>query len=80
MKNNKNPVDAQGTTQEQAIGILEILLHDGYSSDIEELAVALGREPEHLENMLDGEQIIDDDLAMKMRGLAQERNIKIEKT
>lgn len=77
MKNEKNPVDAQGTTQTEAVEMLENLLSQGYSSNIEELALALGRETENVRDMLGGKQIIDDDLAFKMRNLAQQKNISI---
>lgn len=78
IKKDKNLIDARVTTQEQAVEILENLLYEGFFSDIEELSVILDREPEELEDMLDGEEIIDDDLTMKMRGLAQQREIEIE--
>lgn len=77
MENEKNPVDAKGTTQAEAIEMLENLLSQGYSSNVEELALALGRETENVRDMLGGKQIVDDDLAMKMRNLAQQKNISI---
>lgn len=78
MKNKNNPVDALGTTQEQAVEMLRNLLKNGFSADVEKLALALGRESDEITESLNGKDIIDDDLAMKMQNLARERNIEIE--
>ena len=78
MENKENTVDAAGTTQAEAKELLENLYENGFSSSLGSLAVALGRDKEDLQNILDGEKTIDDDLAMKVRGIARERNIEIE--
>ena len=49
----------------------------GFRSDIDAAALVLGRTPDELRKMLDGEMPIDDDLEMKMRGIAQERNFNL---
>lgn len=49
----------------------------GFRSDIDAAALSLGYEPEQLRSMLNGETPVDEDLEMKMRGIAQERNFKI---
>ena len=76
--NNNNEVDAKGTTQAEAKKMLETLSRKGFSQNTDELALALGRDSEEIENILSGDEIVDDDLAMKIRGIAQERNIEIE--
>ncbi len=78
MKNKNNPVDAQGTTQEQAVEMLRNLLKNGFSADVEKLALALGRESDEITGILSGKDIIDDDLAMKIQNIARERNIEVE--
>ena len=49
----------------------------GFRSDVGAAALALGYDTEQLRAMLNGEQEVDDDLEMKMRGIAQERNFGI---
>jgi plasmid maintenance system antidote protein VapI len=75
---NENIVDDRGTTQEKALEMLHALREDGFDGDVQKLAVVLGRDEEELNEMLDGEAEIDDDLVMKMRGIAQARDIEIE--
>jgi hypothetical protein len=54
-------------------------LHDrGFGGDTFMLALALGREEEQIREMLDGNAEMDEDLEMKVRGIAQERNIEID--
>lgn len=78
MKNEQNTVDARGTTQTQALEMLEKLINDGFSGDVEKLAIVLGRDTSEIEDILDGEENLDDDLWMKIRGIARERGIEIE--
>lgn len=56
--------------------VLESLL-TGFEGNIDELALALGLKNEALESYLSGEEEVDSDLAMKIRGIAQERGIDI---
>jgi plasmid maintenance system antidote protein VapI len=74
----ENIVDDQGTTQEQAQKMLEDFCNKGFNGEIGKAALVLGRPTEEIKNFLDGEETIDDDLAMKIRGIAQERGIDIE--
>ena len=76
--NKANIVDAKGTTQKQAREMLSELRHKQFSDDTDKLALALGRDIDEIDELLDGEDIIDDDLAMKIRGLAQQRGANIE--
>lgn len=69
--------DEQGTTAEQATEMLQKLLH-AFDNDKEKLAVALGRTEDEMAHALSGNaDAFDDDLVMKMRGLAQQRGIEI---
>jgi len=73
-----NVVDDRGTTQEEAVSILRNLRDHGFASSNEQLAVALGRSSQQVEGWLDGSEEIDDDVVMKARGIAQQRNVEIE--
>lgn len=77
METQNQMVDSDGTTQEQAKSMLKNLCEKGFSGDRQQLAVVLGRSREEIENIFAGEEEIDDDLAMKVKGIAQERNIDI---
>ena len=71
-------VDDKGTSQEDAQHMLEALRDQGFDSDNEKLAKALGRTIEQVDGMINGAEIIDDDVVMKARGIALNRGIKIE--
>lgn len=78
MNTQNQTVDSEGTTQNQAKLMLKNLCEKGFSSDSQQLAIVLGRSAEEIENILNGNEEVDDDLAMKVKGIAQERNIDIE--
>ena len=71
-------VDDKGTNQEEAQHMLEALRDQGFDSDNEKLAKALGRTIEQVDGMVKGAETIDDDVVMKARGIALHRGIKIE--
>ena len=71
-------VDDKGTDQEEAQNMLEALRDQGFDSDNEKLAKALGRTIEQVDGMIKGAETIDDDVVMKARGIALHRGIKIE--
>ena len=71
-------VDDKGTNQEEAQQMLEALRDQGFDSDNEKLAKALGRTIEQVDGMIKGAETIDDDVVMKARGIALHRGIKIE--
>lgn len=75
---NEQIVDDQGTTQDQARQILEDLLVDGFEGDVDTTALALGRPSDEINQFLSEETEIDEDLVMKMRGIAQNRGIEVE--
>jgi hypothetical protein len=78
MNATKETVDDRGTGQAEAKVLLEKMYADGFESDIDKLSLALGRSVEELNEMLAGRMPIDDDLVMKMRGIAINRGIDIE--
>ena len=71
-------VDDKGTDQEEAQHMLEALRDQGFDSDNEKLAKALGRTIEQVDGMIKGAEMVDDDVVMKARGIALHRGIKIE--
>ena len=75
---NDNLVDDKGTTQEEAREMLRNLNENGFEGDVERLARVLGRTTEEISGLLAGSESFDDDLAIKIRGIALERNIALE--
>ncbi|HJT29815.1 MAG TPA: hypothetical protein VJ784_20535 [Pyrinomonadaceae bacterium] len=71
-------VDDKGTNQEEAQHMLGALRDQGFDSDNEKLAKALGRTTEQVDGMIKGAETIDDDVVMKARGIALNRGLKIE--
>ncbi len=71
-------VDDKGTDQEAAQQMIEALRDQGFDSDNEKLAKALGRTIEQVDGMIEGTETIDDDVVMKARGIALNRGIEIE--
>ena len=71
-------VDDKGTDQEEAQHMLEALRDQGFDSDNEKLAKALGRTVEQVDAMIKGTETIDDDVVMKARGIALHRGVQIE--
>lgn len=58
--------------------MLRLFIDNGFAGDLNETAMALGRRGEDLSGLLEGREDIDDDLAIKMRGIAQNRGFVIE--
>ena len=76
--NSEQAVDDRGTGQDEGRAILKRLRDQGFDSSDEKLAVALGRPIEEVEAwMSDGSEPVDDDVIMKARGIAKERNLEI---
>ena len=59
------------------LDLLKDFVAIGFRSDVGAAALVLGYDTEQLRAMLNGEQEVDDDLEMKMRGIARERNFGI---
>lgn len=73
-----NPVDDRGTDAAGGLELLRRLRDNGFGSDDEKFAVALGRPVKEVSAWMEGSEPPDDDVIMKARGIAQERGIEIE--
>ena len=73
-----NFVDDRATNQDKAREMLRMFIDNGFAGDLNETAMVLGRREEDLSGFLEGREDIDDDLAMKMRGIARNRGFVIE--
>lgn len=71
-------VDDKGTDQQEAQAMLQTLRDQGFDGDNDKLAIALGRSAEQVEAMINGAETIDDDVVMKVRGIALNRGIELE--
>ena len=71
-------VDDKGTDQQEARAMLQTLRDQGFDADNHKLAIALGRTDEQVESMISGAETIDDDVVMKVRGIALNRGIELE--
>ena len=65
------------TDERSNVELLRRFIDNGFKSDLGDPALALGRTTEELQDMLDGKMVVDDDLEMKIRGIAEERNFEI---
>lgn len=76
---NEQAVDDRGTSEAGGREILKRLRDQGFESDDERLAVALGRPVEEVQGWMAGstDEPVDDDIVMKARGIAKERGIEI---
>jgi hypothetical protein len=72
------PVDDRGTLQDEAAQILRNLRDRAFQASDERLALALGRPTEEIAAWNAGEEVIDDDVVMKARGIAMNRGVRIE--
>jgi hypothetical protein len=73
-----NPVDDRGTDAAGGLEILRRLRDNGFESNDEKFAVALGRPVKEVSAWMEGAEPPDDDIIMKARGIAQERGIEVE--
>ncbi len=71
-------VDDRGTGQEAAAQLLRNLRDRAFEASNEKLALALGRPMEEVEAWNAGQEVIDDDVVMKARGIAMNRGVHIE--
>jgi hypothetical protein len=69
--------DDRGTDNQQALSILRTLRDQAFDGDNDKLGLALGRPLNQIEAWMNGEERVDDDIVMKARGIAQERNVEI---
>ena len=71
-------LDDRGTTAAHAAEMLQKMLA-AFDGNKEKLAIALGRTEDEISHALSGNSTaFDDDLVMKMRGIAKERGIDLE--
>ena len=63
--------------ERSGIDLLKNYCDNGFNGDIREAGLTLGRTPEELQSMLRGDMVVDEDLEMKIRGIADERGIEI---
>jgi hypothetical protein len=75
---NDNPLDDRGLDAAGGLELLRRLRDEGFESDDEKFAVALGRPAGEVAAWMDGSETPDDDIIMKARGIARERGIDIE--
>ncbi len=75
---NENIVDDRGTNNEAGRAIIQRLRDEGFDKSNEKLAVALGRPVEEIQSWINGAEPVDDDVVMKARGIATQRNINVE--
>lgn len=77
MTPQENKLDDHGTTTEQARAMLQKLRDDAFEASDEKVAVALGRTEQEITDTLHGNAEFDDDLLMKVRGIAQQRGVDL---
>jgi hypothetical protein len=75
---SEQEVDDRGTNQSEGRALLKRLRDNGFDASDEKLAVALGRPLEQVAAWTGGADPVDDDVIMKARGIAKDRNIEIE--
>jgi hypothetical protein len=73
-----NVIDDNATTPEQAQLMLKNLVADGFENDIDATALALGETTEDINRFMNEKDGIGEDLVMKMRGIAMNRELEIE--
>ena len=73
----KNQNDHQALSQVDALALLHKLRDELFESNTKQLATALGRTSDEIEAWQREEETIDADALLKMRGLAQQRNLTI---
>ncbi len=71
-------VDDHGTGQEKAAKILRNLRDRAFDASDEKLALALGRPLAEITAWHAGQEVIDDDVVMKARGIAMHRGVHVE--
>lgn len=74
----ENVVDDRGTGQQKAARMLRNLRDRAFDASDEKLALALGRPVEEISAWNFGQELIDDDVVMKARGIAINRGVHIE--
>ena len=71
-------LDDRGTDVQGGLTLLQKLRDNGFDSDNQKFALALGRPVEEVEAWINGTEPPDDDILMKARGIAKQRGVEIE--
>jgi hypothetical protein len=71
-------IDDQGTDQLAASQILRNIRDSAFDASDEQLALALGRPTDEIEEWTSGSGLIDGDVVMKARALALQRGLEVE--
>jgi plasmid maintenance system antidote protein VapI len=74
---DQEPIDQSDAAATDGSGELKALCDNGFDGDIGAAALALGRDEEQITDILDGNVQIDEDLIMKIHGIADERAIDL---
>ena len=69
--------DLSRTSPKESREMLQAFCENGFDGSIEATALALGRDDDEIGEFLTGENEVDDDLLMKIRGIAEQRHIDI---
>ena len=77
-RDETEPIDDHGTSQEEAAEILQILRDEAFDSSDEKLAIALGRTPQEVKAWFNGNEPVDADVLLKARGIAMERGVEVD--
>ena len=73
----QEPIEENSVAVSDGVSELKALRDNGFGGDMSAAALALGRNEELLTDMLNGNVEIDEDLIMKIHGLAEERGIDL---
>jgi len=77
MEFENTAVDDSQTGQDLARAMLSDFCSKGFDGDISAASLALGRDIDQLQSAIDGATQVDDDLMMKVKGIAEKRGIHI---
>src|SRR6185503_9199149 len=80
MRDETEPLDDQGTSQEEAAEILQILRDALFDGSDEAFALALGRTAQEVKAWFSGNEPVDADVLLKARGIAMERGAEDRKS
>jgi hypothetical protein len=72
-----NEREVADMSPDDARQILQAFCENGFDGSIEATALALGRDDDDIQDMLEGDEEVDNDLILKVRGIANERDIDI---
>src|SRR4051812_3694000 len=73
----QEPNKENGVAVSDGVSELRALCDNGFGGDMSAAALVLGRDEELLTDMLNGNTEVDEDLIMKIHGLAEERGIDL---